>query len=159
MNVINYHTRDINASITQVGQLFNTLATTGDLIWPHKLWPPIRFKDGFTVGNRGGHGPIRYFIEAYVEQKYVRFRFLKPAGFDGIHQLELVELGNGRCSIRHLIDMKTNLMGTIQWVLAIRWLHDALIEDAFDQVENQFSSQQTSSNWSLWVKLLRFLLK
>jgi hypothetical protein len=43
--------------------------------------------------------------------------------------------------------------------LAIRWLHDAYIEDAFDKVENHFSEDKKSSEWTWWVKTLRKVMK
>ena len=55
--------------------------------------------------------------------------------------------------------MQTNLVGTLQWKTFIRVLHDALIEDAFDKVENYFSSEKKKTEWSGWVKFLRMLLK
>lgn len=34
--------------------------------------------------------------------------------------------------------MTTTGSASLKWAIAIRWLHDAYIEDAFDKVENQF---------------------
>ncbi len=45
----------------------------------------------------------------------------------------------------------------LTWPLVIRWLHDALIEDAFDKTENHFLSQKKVTSWSAWVKFLRWL--
>ena len=55
--------------------------------------------------------------------------------------------------------MTTEGLSTLKWTLAIRWLHDAYIEDAFDKVENYFTEKKKSSKWSLWVKTLRKIMK
>ena len=49
-----------------------------------------------------------------------------------------------------LPNKKTEIMntigkGTLIWVLAIRSLHNALIEDGFDKLENNFFQNQKSS--------------
>ncbi|MEM1323749.1 MAG: hypothetical protein AAGG75_26040 [Bacteroidota bacterium] len=38
--------------------------------------------------------------------------------------------------------MQAQGTGILAWLLAVRWLHDALIEDAFDKVENHFQQQK-----------------
>lgn len=53
----------------------------------------------------------------------------------------------------------TTLKATITWVFVIRWLHDALIEEAFDNVENYFSTKKKTSKYSVWVDLLRQVYK
>jgi hypothetical protein len=37
-------------------------------------------------------------------------------------------------------------------------LHNALIEDAFDKVENQFDIVKQPATWNIWVRVLRKLL-
>jgi hypothetical protein len=54
--------------------------------------------------------------------------------------------------------MTTSGSATLKWALAIRWLHDAYIEDAFDKVENYFTKDKKISKWSWWVKTLRKIL-
>ncbi len=55
--------------------------------------------------------------------------------------------------------MKTSRLATLSWLFVIRWLHDALIEDAFDNVENLFSLEKITTKYSVWVKLLRAFFK
>jgi hypothetical protein len=55
--------------------------------------------------------------------------------------------------------MHTSGFALLTWPLVIRWLHDALIEDAFDKTENHFLSQKKVTSWSAWVKFLKWLLK
>lgn len=158
MRVTNIHSRDLAVSKAQLQPLLLTLASPEDQLWPHEKWPPMRFKDGLQIGSRGGHGPIRYTIEEYQPGSYFKVRFNRPAGFKGHHWLEVLEADETHCQIRHTIQMRTNFVGSIQWLLAIKWLHNALIEDAFDKVENHFSDQQKRTAWNFWVRCLRRLL-
>jgi anaerobic C4-dicarboxylate transporter len=61
--------------------------------------------------------------------------------------------------IKHSILMQTKGTDTFLWLFVIRWLHDALIEDAFDKVENQFSEKKKKTPWNQWVKFLRSIFK
>jgi hypothetical protein len=45
------------------------------------------------------------------------------------------------------------------WPLAVRWLHDALIEDALDRAETATAARPVPARrWSPWVRLLRAAL-
>jgi len=44
-------------------------------------------------------------------------------------------------------------------IFAIRWLHDALLEDAFDKIENQLCNEEKKSEWTPWVRILRRIMK
>lgn len=136
-------------------ELLKTLSTEKDEIWPQEKWPEMKFKDGIKIGAKGGHGPIRYSVEKYNPNEIIQFRFSKPKGFNGIHKFEIKELDKHKTEIKHTIDMNTTGKGTLIWTFAIRSLHNALIEDGFDKLENNFSGKQKSSNWNFWVKFLR----
>ena len=51
--------------------------------------------------------------------------------------------------------MTTKGQGTLIWSFAVRSLHNALIEDGFDKLENNFSKDQKTRNWNFWVKFIR----
>jgi len=159
MKVLNIHHRIIEQPKASVAKLLDTLATKGDKVWLQEKWPAMRFKDGLIEGAKGGHGPIRYFIKKIVPNESIEFQFTKPTGLFGIHRLELKGLGVDRTEIKHTIDVQTNFVGTLQWISFIRVLHDALIEDAFDKVENHFSPHKKKTAWSWWVRFLRLILK
>lgn len=122
-------------------------------------WPPMRLDKGLAVGSKGGHGPIRYTVQTYDPEGFIEFRFRKPVGFHGTHQFEITALAENSTEIKHTIEMEITGVALITWPLAIRWLHDAFMEDAFDKVENQFSAVQKNSQWSFWVRVLRWVLK
>ncbi len=159
MNVINIHKRVINQPKEDVSKLLTTLATEDDKIWPNEKWPTIRFKDGLRVGSKGGHGIIRYRITKYNFEDSIYFKFTKPSGFNGHHNFKINQLEPHKTEVVHCIDMKTMGMSTFSWVFIIRWLHDALIEDALDNIENHFSVHRKNTKWSLWVRFWRYILK
>ena len=158
MKVLNIHQRILDVSKLKVEALLSTLSTENDLVWPMDLWPKMKFKNGIGIGATGGHGPIRYSVEQYDPKSLIQFRFSKPVGFLGIHKFEVIELSNAQTEIKHTIDMQTSVSGTLVWSFAIRSLHDALIEDAFDKIENNFAPYPKSTEWSLWVRILRKIL-
>lgn len=159
MRVVNRHTRIINEPIEKVSQLFETLATSNDQIWPSQNWPAMRFRDGLKIGSRGGHGRIRYTITDFKPGEHIKFEFTKPEGFNGTHELNIKAISNDASEINHIIKMNTTFKASLFWVFVIRWLHDALIEDAFDNVENYYSEEKTKSTYNLWVIILREVYK
>ncbi|WP_407556901.1 hypothetical protein [Winogradskyella sp. 4-2091] len=159
MRVINIHTRQINEPKENVSKLFKTLATSNDLIWPYENWPAIRFKNGISIGSKGGHGTIRYTIIDYSADDFIKFEFSKPKGFVGTHEFRIKATNNTSTEISHEITTVTTFKTALLWVFVIRWLHDALIEDAFDKVENYFSGNHKKTKYNLWVKLLREIYK
>jgi hypothetical protein len=158
MKVINIHKRTIQQPESKIGELLNTLATDNDMILATDKWPPMRLDNGLQVGSKGGHGPIKYFVTDYQPQKSITFQF-DLEGFNGFHKFELTKLDIDKTELFHVIDMTTTGSATMKWLFAIRWLHDAYIEDAFDRVENYFITDKKSSKWSWWVKTLRVIMK
>lgn len=158
MKVLNIHTRILNEPKSKVEALLATLSTENDRVWPNAKWPAMKFKSGMAIGAKGGHGPIRYTVEEYDPKNIVQFQFSRPVGFNGIHKFEIKALSNTQTEIKHTIDMETVGQGTLAWIFAIRSLHDALVEDAFDKLENHFIPHSKSTEWSWWVKLLRKIM-
>ncbi|RKE94749.1 hypothetical protein [Ichthyenterobacterium magnum] len=158
MKVINVHKRIINQPKAQVVELLKTLATKDDKIWPREYWPAMQFKNGLAIGSKGGHGIIRYSVET-KEKDFVKFKFSKPKGFVGCHQFEIKALIQNKTEITHTINMNAIGFDVLKWVFVIRWLHDALAEDALDKAENYFSGGNKRTQWSIWVRLWRFIFK
>ena len=144
------------ASLTQ---LIDRLASDYDRLWPHAKWPAMRFDRPLSVGAVGGHGPIRYTVEQYEPGHSIQFRFTKPVGFHGCHRFDLEEIDSERAQLRHTIEMKLSAGAMVQWHIAIRPLHDALMEDALDRAEVFASGGPTARRWSPWVRFLRGAMK
>mgnify|MGYP003745620701 FL=1 len=155
MKVLNVHKRIINQPKNEVSEILKTLATENDKIWPKEKWPQMKFKDGIKIGAKGGHGPIRYLVEEYNPNEIIQFRFLKPNGFNGIHKFEINELSKEKTEIKHTLDMNTVGKGTLIWIFGIRSLHNALIEDGLDKLENDFLENKKLSKWNFWLRFLR----
>ena len=51
--------------------------------------------------------------------------------------------------------MNTVGKGTLIWIFGIRSLHNALIEDGLDKLENDFLENKKMSKWNFWVRFLR----
>lgn len=158
MKVINIHKRVMQQPKTEIAKLFNTLATDNDMMLATDKWPPMKLDKGLQVGSKGGHGPIKYFVTEYQPEKSITFQFTLT-GFDGFHRFDIKELGANKTELSHIINMTTTGSATLNWGLAIRWLHDAFIEDAFDKVENHFTKDKKNSEWNLWVRTLRRIMK
>jgi hypothetical protein len=158
MRILNVHERTFPASIAAVGALLDRLASTDDGLWPHERWIPMRLDRALAVGARGGHGPVRYRVAEHVRGRQVVFEF-EPrglvAGLRGKHRFE-AEPVEGGARLRHVIDGEASPGTALKWLLFVRALHDALIEDAFDKVELGLTGAVRSpARWSPWVRLLR----
>ncbi|MBN8642818.1 MAG: hypothetical protein J0L86_13485 [Flavobacteriales bacterium] len=158
MKILNIHKRVINQPKTEIVKLFETLASDNDLMLATHKWSPMKLDKGLQIGSKGGHGPIKYHVIDYKPDDFIVFKFdLK--GFDGIHKFTISEISQNRTELSHTVDMITSGAATLKWVFAIRWLHDAYIEDALDKVENHSSTTKKRTEWSLWVRLLRTIMK
>lgn len=56
MAVYNVHERLLPVEQAEVASLVDGLASDNDGLWPHGLWPAIRFDRPLGVGAVGGHG-------------------------------------------------------------------------------------------------------
>ena len=160
MNVLNVHARRYRATVEAAGTLIDSLASPNDRLWPTEHWPAMRFRDGLKVGSSGGHGPIRYAIDAYEPGNRIVFRFTGPKGFDGTHRLEVSSLIDGEVELRHTIEMRIYGPAMLSWPFVIRPLHDALIEGALDRGGVALEGKPLPPiRWSLWVRLMRAVLR
>lgn len=159
MRVLNVHERGLHASEREVGALLDRLASREDAIWPFERWPAMRFDRPLGVGAVGGHGPIRYTVEAYEPGRSVRFRFTAPPGFNGTHRYEIEPApaaSPDTARLRHVLEMNTEGPALLTWPLLFRPMHDALIEDSLDKAERSLGREPASpARWSARVRLLR----
>jgi hypothetical protein len=158
MKVINIHERELEASHEKAGALIDSLSSPSDSLWPRQSWPPMHFDRPLAVGATGGHGPIRYRVESYTPGQSVKFRFLEPKGFDGYHCFEIAHVSERSCVLRHTIEMTTHGLACFTWMLIIRPLHDALLEDALDVAQASLGLIPQKHTWSLRVRFLRWML-
>lgn len=164
--LINVHRRRIG-SPEAARQLLRQVHLPGSGVWPTDGWPPLILDRGLEPGSTGGHGPIRYAV-ARVDPDRVRFVFSPASGIDGFHEFRVEQDGaegdgdgaegdGDRAELVHelRIDGPTRLLRA-----AIIPLHDALIEDLFDNVDALLvGAPPPKRRWSLRVRILRRFLE
>jgi hypothetical protein len=158
MKVVNIHEREIKANHEQVGALIDSLSSEDDRLWPNHSWPRMKFDHPLSVGAKGGHGPIRYFVEEYKPGQAIKFRFTIPKGFNGFHRYDVVKSTQQSVLLRHTIEMTLHGSAFLTWPLIIRPLHDALLEDALATAQASLGLFPQMRAWSPWVKLIRWVM-
>lgn len=161
MKVYNVHERRIDAPIDRVGALLDGLSGPNDKLWPGDRWPPMQLDAPLGKGAKGGHGPVKYSVSEYLPGRRVVFDFDDSgiaAGFQGTHSFEILPLGDATV-LRHVIDVECPLGQWLNWVVAIRPLHDALLEDALDGAQSALDGgPEEPARWSAWVRFLRRMI-
>lgn len=157
MKVLNVHERELEAYHEQVAKLIDSLSSEDDLLWPNHSWPRMKFDRPLSIGAKGGHGPIGYFVEEYKPGQSVKFRFTNPKGFNGFHRYEIVRSTQESVLLRHTIEMTLHGSAFLTWPLIIWPLHDALLEDALATAQASLGMIPQMPAWSPWVKLIRWV--
>ena len=155
--VVNIHAREYPVGVEALGALLDGLSSAGDRLWPAHRWPAMRLDGPLLPGARGGHGPIRYTVEAFEPGRCVRFRFTGPKGLIGWHGFDVEPAGAGHSRLRHTVRAELRGAMRLSWPLAFRWLHDAAVEDALDCAARALGQDLPPRPFSPAVRLLRRL--
>ncbi|MEJ6022857.1 SRPBCC family protein [Ramlibacter sp. PS4R-6] len=155
MKILNVHQRLLNAAPERVSAVLATLGQPGDLAWPGRHWSRMKLDRPLSVGAVGGHGPIRYFVEA-CEPQFVAFRLTMP-GVDGWHGFEILDATASYCVLEHRIEADVKGAFLLKWIFAIRALHDACVEDVFAQIQVALGETPRYVPWSPYVRFLMWL--
>ncbi|MEV7008389.1 SRPBCC family protein [Streptosporangium sp. NPDC051022] len=157
----NIQHRLVDAPPERLGALLDQVGTEDDQLWPKPAWPPLVLDAGLTPGSRGGHGPISYSVTDYEPGRRVRLSFEPGSGLNGYHEFLITAQGPGRCRLTHTIVGTVEGRMAVLWPLVIRWMHEALVHDLFDNAERAATGRMSRrpARWSLWVRLLRRLRK
>jgi hypothetical protein len=137
MNKIeNVHAREIQAPVSLVGDILDTLGSPGDRVWAGDIWvaEPVVFDRRLGVGADGGHGSIRYSVVEYQPGRRIVFRFSPGGGLSGSHGFGLEPVGPDHTRITHFLDAQLSPWMRPLVPILIGW-HDAMVETAFDRVE------------------------
>ncbi len=158
MKIWNVHERRLDAKPESVGAILDTLSSSDDRLWPRENWPPQQFDGPLGVGARGGHGPVRYAVSAYVPGRIVEYRFDGTgltAGWDGRHLFEVVPRRSS-VILRHTIDAAADAKTWLAWFIMVRPMHNALMEDALDRAQIELDIPVNKpSRWGWWVRFVR----
>jgi hypothetical protein len=139
--VRNVHERVVQAPPAAVGALVESLASEDDRLWPTRRWPAMRLDDGLEVGSNGGHGPVRYAVARHDPGWLVAFAFTPAFPLLGEHRVEVLPGPVEGTLLRHTLEGRPSGWLRLGWPLCFRWLHDALIEDAFDRAEAELAGR------------------
>lgn len=155
MTVHNVHERRFPGHTTrEVARLLDTVGSSGDRLWPTRFgnFPAMRLDGPLADRPSGGHGLVRYHVESYDPGSQVTFRF-GDIGLDGTHRLEV--LAGDTPGLRHTIDAQPRGVMRLAWPLAVRWLHDACLEELLDVAEAELAAQTPElRRHGAWVRLL-----
>ncbi|VXB09606.1 DUF2867 domain-containing protein [Aeromicrobium sp. 9AM] len=154
--VTNVHERLIPVPADLVGESLDRVGSADDRWWPSPAWPPMVLEAPLGIWVRGSHGPIRYQVTEHVPGRRVVFTFDEGVGLRGSHRFEVVPQGAGSCVVRHVVEGRTTGTMRLVWPLAMRWLHDAVVEDLMDRVETDAGHPPARrARWSWWVRQIR----
>jgi hypothetical protein len=154
MAVQNVHRRVLRIPVADGEALLRSLASHDDRLWPGDRWWPQRFDGGLVPGAKGGHGPVRYKVES-VAPRSVVYRFPARGWFRGTHRFDLLPHPDGS-ELVHTLGGTLHGRGRVIWPLAVRWLHDALVEDVLDRAQKVSGALPTeSARHTPYVRFLR----
>jgi Protein of unknown function (DUF3995) len=151
----NVHAREIAAPVEVVGEILDTLGSSGDRVWASDIWmaEPVVFDRPLGVGADGGHGSIRYSVVEYQPGRRVVFRFSPGGELSGSHGFEVEPVGPDHSRISHFLDAQISPWRRPLVPILIGW-HDAMVETAFDRVELEATgSLQRRTRIPRWLRI------
>lgn len=152
----NVHVREFDVPASEAGALLDTLGGPADALWPGPQWGAMELDRPLRVGSGGGHGPIRYHVTGYEPGRRLECTLDPGQGLHGTHTFTVEPVGPHRCRLRHEIDGRAEGVMRLGWPLAVRWFHDAVLEDLLDRAESTLGAGPARpARWSPWVRALR----
>lgn len=151
----NVHQREYPVSRQTMGELVDRITGADSPLWPVDAWPPVLFDRPLSTGATGGHADIRYTCTAYRPRELAEFTFI-PGPLRGTHTFEVLDGPTpDSCVLRHVISARPHGLGHLLWPLAVRWLHDALLEDLLDRAADSVGHPPARrAKWSPWVRIM-----
>ncbi|GAA1321528.1 SRPBCC family protein [Pseudonocardia xinjiangensis] len=154
--VRNVHERLVPGPLSEVGPLLDRLGGPDDVLWPSPAWMPMVLDGPLAVGTTAGHGPVRYRVTAHEPGRRLEFTFDPRTGVRGTHTFTAESAGPDSTVLRH--DMVFRLFGAtrLTWPLAVRWMHDSVLEELLDNAERAVGTRPARPvRRSPWVRLLQ----
>jgi hypothetical protein len=159
MLIRNIHERLLPCHVNSAAFLIDDFAKKEASLWPSTLWPREVFDRPLQVGALGSHGGTQYVVDSYAPGRQVTFKFITPKAYLGFHRFELVESDDANTLIRHTVEFEAKRIPSLIWRHLIQWVHDALIEDAFDCAQHAIgSTPKQPRQWPKRVHVFRHML-
>ena len=155
--MLNVHERRIAASPDEVGALLADAGGPQDRTWPTAAWMPMRLGRPVAVGADGGHADIRYAVTAYEPGRLLEFTFHPPTQLVGVHRFEVERRERVGTVLRHTLEVDVRGRLRLAWLLGLRSLHGALLEDLLDRAELAVEGRvHAPARWSPYVRVARW---
>jgi hypothetical protein len=148
--------RVIPANADAVGAQLERL----EVLWPAPIWPALRLDGGLVAGSTGRHGPISYRVETHDVGRRSRWVFSPEVGLTGYNEISVGPDGPGRSVITDVLTGRLRGRMVLVWPVGLRWLHEALINDLFDNIERAATGHvRRRHRHSVWVRTMRWVGK
>jgi hypothetical protein len=158
--VRNVHERRIAVPPERLGPLLDRLGGPDDRLWPSPQWPPMVLDGPVAIGAAGGHAGMRYRVTAHEPGRRVEFTADPGVGVVGFHAFEVEPDGGSGSVLRHVLEARLTGSMRLAWPLAVRWVHDAVVEDLLDRAEAVLGTGPARpARWTPWVRVLRAVLR
>jgi hypothetical protein len=126
--------------------------------WPAPPWPALHLEHGLAVGSPGRHGPISYHVESFEPGRRTRWVFTPDVGLTGYNEISVLDGGPGRTVITDELAGRLHGRMVLVWPVGLRWLHEALINDLFDNIERAATGRvRRPRRHNVWVRTIRWL--
>lgn len=156
--VRNVHERTVAAPIARLGPLLDRLGGPRDVLWPTPAWQPMVLDRPVAAGAAGGHGSIRYRVTAHDPGRKVEVAFEPGQGIDGWLAFTAEPKTSGSTLLRIIAEAQFSGVMRLAWPLAVRWAHDAVVEELLDNAERAVGNgPERPARRSLWVRALRLM--
>ena len=152
----NVHERLLPVPASRLASTLEDIGSERDLLWPSPAWPTLVLDGPLVVGTPAGHGPIRYTVAEHAPGRCLAFRFVPELGVDGDHRLEVIDVDGRSCLLRHTMEGRLRGRMRLVWPIAIRWMHDCVLEQLLDNAERRATGSCATPHQPIpWVRLLR----
>lgn len=126
--------------------------------WPAPPWPALHLDHGLAIGSPGRHGPISYHVESFAPGRRTRWVFTPDVGLAGYNEFSVREGGPGQAVITDELTGRLHGRMVLVWPVGLRWLHEALINDLFDNIERAATGRvRRPRRHNVWVRTIRWL--
>ena len=152
----NVHERLLPVPPEHLAAALDDIGCERDVLWPSPYWPTMVLDGPLAAGTPAGHGPIRYVVTQHEPGRCVEFRFAPDLGVDGYHRLEVLDADGRSCLVRHTMEGTLSGRMRVVWPVAVRWLHDCVLEQLLDNAERLATGSCAQPHRpGAWVRLLR----